>query len=154
MSQFSAVDLYMLQRLEKEAAARATKSIKAGLKYAIAETTSRPKVVKIGGKVYRYQNTGEAQKTAGSRAVFKDERLQRVTIRAPHYIFKQHYGFEGTKKDGVNMRMKPTGVIDLALQKANVLETLATEIGNIRADQVIANMSFDVNLNRKFIQNN
>lgn len=129
----SAVDLYML---EKKAGSNATRDIKKGLRYGIARTT--------------HKQSGIALETAGSRAVFKDNRLQRVTIRAPHYIFKQHYGFEGTKKNGINMRLRPTDVINYSLDQTNVLETLANEIGNIRASQVESAINFDRPDNRQY----
>lgn len=121
----SAIDLY---NLEKAVAGKATKDIRAGIRYAIAKTTNR--------------KTGEAETKSGSRAVFKDQRLQRVTIKAPHYIFKQHYGFEGTKKNGINQRLKARDTINIALDQTNVLETLADAIGNIRSEQVAAAINF------------
>jgi hypothetical protein len=121
----SAVDLY---NLEKAIASKGTKAIASAMKYAIDRTT--------------YKKSGEASRTAGSRAVFKDNRLQRLTIRAPHYIFKQHYGFEGTKKNGINMRLKPTGVLNIAVDRSNILETLADEIAQVRMSEVTSKINF------------
>lgn len=129
----SAIDLY---NLEKKAASNATRDIAKGLRYGIARTT--------------HKKTGAALETAGSRAVFKDNRLQRVTIRSPHYIFKQHCGFEGTKKNGINMRLRATDVINYSLDQTNVLDTLADEIGNIRASQVESAINFDRPDNRQY----
>lgn len=122
---FSAVDLY---NLERTAGANAAKSLRTSLRAAIAETVN-------------LSDDGEAKK-ATSRAVYKDDRLQRITIQAPHYIFKQHFGFEGRKKNGVNMRLKSTDVISMALEKSNVMETLATDLGNIRVDQIALKINF------------
>lgn len=77
----SAIDLY---NLEKRTAGKAVNAIRSGIKNAIAQTTTK--------------KSGQSLSSAGSRAVFKDNRLQRVTIKAEHYIFKQNHGFEGQKK--------------------------------------------------------
>jgi hypothetical protein len=122
---FSAIDLY---NLERKAGGNAAKILRAGLRAAIAETVNTTE-------------DGEARK-ATSRAVYKDNRLQRITIKAPHYIFKQHFGFEGRKKNGVNMRLRSTSVVSMALEKSNVLETLADDIANIRVDQFALKINF------------
>lgn len=121
----SAVDLY---NIEKAIASKGTKAISSALKFAIDRTT--------------YKKSGEAIKLASSRAVFKDNRLQRLTLRAPHYIFKQHFGFEGTKKNGINMRLKPTGVLNIAVDRSNILETLADEIAEVRLSEVTSKINF------------
>lgn len=124
----SAIDLY---NLEKAVAKEATGSLKKAFQTAINRTTNR--------------RTGEASKSASSRAVFKHERLQRVTLKAPHYIFKQHYGFEGTKSNGVNMRLRATDVLTIAVEKSGVLNTLADKIADIRGSQIIAAINFSKN---------
>lgn len=129
----SAIDLY---NLERKAGANAAKLLRAGLRYAIANTIHQT-------------SDGESRK-ATSRAVYKDDRLQRITIKAPRYIFMQHHGFEGTKKNGVNMRLKQTDVINIALDKSNVLEHLADDIANIRIDQFALKINFDRPENRKY----
>ena len=121
----SAIDLY---NLEKGLANRSTKAIRTGIRNAILATTKN--------------KSGLALNTAGSRAVFKDQRLQRITIKAQDYIFKQHYGFEGQKKNGIMMRLKATNVIARALETSNVLETLADEIAEIRLSEVTAKINF------------
>lgn len=122
-----AVDLY---QLEKQLATRTTASLRNSTRSAIQQTTNSE------------TSTGEAIKQAGSRAVFKENRLQRITIRAPHYIFKQQYGFEGVKSNGVNMRLKSTSVITQALNASNILEKLADEISEIRLSEVTAKINF------------
>lgn len=121
----SAIDFY---QLERKLANTATRSIANALKTAIDRTTQK--------------KSGTALQQAGSRAVYKQERLQRITLKAPHYIFKQHYGFEGTKKNGINMRLKPTDVLNIAINSSNALEELIDGIGEIRADQVTAKINF------------
>jgi hypothetical protein len=121
----SAIDRY---NQEKKLAGVTTRALSSGLRNAIDRTTNR--------------KTGTAVNEAGSRAVFKDQRLQRVTLRAPHYIFKQHYGFEGNKKNAIMMRLRPTDVLTKAIEQANVLETLADGIAEIRMDEVTARINF------------
>lgn len=121
----SAVDLY---NLERKAGGNAAKILRVGLRAAISET-------------FNTTAGGESRK-ATSRAVYKEDRLQRITIKAPSYIFKQHFGFEGRKKNGVNMRLKSTDVINKALLKSNVLEKLADDIANIRIDQFALKINF------------
>jgi len=121
---FSAIDLYQLEKkVGKEAANRLTNSLRGAVRY-----TTKPKV-------------GLAMKSSAS-AKYKNNRLQRLVIQAPHYIFKQHYGFEGTKSNGVQMRLKQTFVIDIALTTSNVLESLADDIGNIRMEEVTTKINF------------
>ena len=121
----SSIDLLVL---EKKAAKNATKKLGPALKFAIDRTT--------------YEKTGNAKRLAGSRAVFKDNRLQRITLRAPGYIFKQHYGFEGTKKNGITMRLKATGVLNVAVERSNVLDELINEISEARLSMVTSKINF------------
>jgi hypothetical protein len=124
----SAIDLY---NLERQLANKGTSSLKVALKNAINSTA--------GIKTFAALNT------ANSRAVYKDQRLQRITIQAPHYIFKQNYGFEGSKSNGVNMRLKKTSVIAKALDTSNILNTLADGISEIRLSQVSSLIHFSLN---------
>ena len=121
-----AVDLY---QLEKQLAGKTTTALRNSLRSAISQTTEASPM-------------GVALKQAGSRAVFKDDRLQRITIRAPHYIFKQQYGFEGKKSNGINMRLKSTSVINKALEDSRILETLADEVSEIRLTEVTSKINF------------
>jgi hypothetical protein len=121
----SAADRFLA---EKKLAGQAVTALRSGMRYAIERTTNR--------------QTGQAIKEAGSRSVFKEQRLQRLTLRAPHYIFKQHHGFEGTKKNGVNMRLKATDVLNIAIERANILETLSDGISEIRLDEVTSRINF------------
>lgn len=120
-----AVDTY---QLEKNLANKTTRVLRTAVRSAIAQTTE--------------SRSGNALQKSGSRAVFKDGRLQRFTIRAPHYIFKQQYGFEGVKSNGINMRLNSTSVINKALDDANILESVADEISEIRLSQVTSLINF------------
>ena len=122
------MDIYMLER---ELASKTTSTVKRDLKSAISATS--------------HAKTGEALKKASSRSVFKHDRLQRIAIKAPYYIFMQNYGFEGSKSNGVNMRLKETSVIAKALDTSNILNTLADGISEIRLSQVSTLINFSKN---------
>lgn len=113
---------------EKEVTGKAVKQLRSTVKDQISKTTD--------------SKSGQALRTGGAGSRFKNNRLQRITLSAPYYIFMQHYGFEGKKSNGVNQRLKATDVFTKAIQSANVLETLANEISEIRLDQVSALIKF------------
>lgn len=69
--------------------------------------------------------------------------LQRIAIQMPHYGFKQHFGFIGVKNNNVKMRLlSATNFLNDAIHANNALETLATEIGEIRGDEIISKINF------------
>ncbi len=73
----------------------------------------------------------------------KGGELQRLVIKMPHYGFKQHFGFDGVKNNGVKLRLlSNTNFINDSLKSKNALETLITEISDIRADEVISKINF------------
>jgi hypothetical protein len=119
------IDTY---QLEKNLANKTTRVLRTAVRSAISKTTE--------------SRSGNALQQAGSRAVFKENRLQRFTLRAPQYIFKQQYGFEGVKSNGVNMRLNATSVINKALKDANILESVADEISEIRLTEVTSKINF------------
>lgn len=120
----SAVDLYQLERnVGKDAAKTLTKSLRS----MISNTSNR--------------KTGEASKSRVT-SVFKNQRLDRLTIFAPHYVFKQHYGFEGSKKNNVNMRLQSTNVLNRAIQETDILNKLIDDITDIRSEEVISVINF------------
>jgi hypothetical protein len=124
----SLIDLY---NLEKQLGSKSAAALKTALKNAINST--------VGAKTFAALNA------ANARAVFKDNRLQRITIQAEHYIFKQNYGFEGSKSNGINMRLQSTDVLAKALNTSNILNTLADGIADIRLSQVTALINFSGN---------
>ena len=72
----------------------------------------------------------------------KGGELQSLVVKMPHYAFKQHYGFDGVKSNGIKLQLlSNTNFINDSLKTNNALETLVSEIGNIRADEVMANMN-------------
>ena len=89
--------------------------------------------------------------TSGNSAILKSTvlgrmngpELQRLIIKMPHYGFKNHFGFEGVKSNGIKMRLlSKQGFLSEAMEANNALETLVTEIGNIRGDEVISKINF------------
>jgi len=51
-------------------------------------------------------------------------------------------GYEGTKKNGVYQRLKATDVLSKALDKSNVLDTLADNLADLRAEAVVTAINF------------
>ena len=89
------------------------------------------------------KSTGALMK---SRVIAKKEKntdfLDRLTISSPHYGFKLNYGFEGVKSNGVQMKLKPINHLHRAVEQTSILNELATQISNIRAEEIAANINF------------
>lgn len=115
-----------LQALEKKIGKEAATKLKAAFKTTLNQS------LKI---------TGESKK-ATVTAKYKQGRLDRLTFSAPRYIFIQNYGFEGTKKNGVYQRLKATDVLNKALDKSNVLDTLADSLADLRGEAVVTAINF------------
>ncbi len=113
---------------EKEIASIAVKKLRGAVREEISKTSN--------------SRTGLALRTGGAGSKFKYGRLQRITIKAPYYIFMQNYGFEGKKSNGINFRLKATDVLSKALDSSKVLDRLADDISEIRLDQVAAIIQF------------
>lgn len=114
---------------EKEITATAVKKLRAAVREQISKTSNI--------------KTGQAIRIGGASSRFKNNRLQRIVIQAPHYVFKQNYGFEGRKSNSVNQRLKATDVFSKALDSANILEKLADDISELRIEQVTALINFN-----------
>jgi hypothetical protein len=115
--------------LEKQIGSEAASKLRNAFRSAIRETVNV---------------RGESRK-ASVTARYKQRRLDRLTFAAPYYIFMQHNGFEGQKKNGVMMRLKATDVLNKALQQSGVLENLADNIANLRGEEVIASINLPQN---------
>lgn len=124
----SAVDLYFLQQEEKKAGKEASLSLRNALKGAINRNL--------------HLDTYNAIRVANSVPKYKKERLQRLTMQAPDYVFKNNYGFEGVKSNGVNQRLKGTDLINQALDDSKVLDSLADKIATLRGDRVALAINF------------
>lgn len=93
-------------------------------------------ISKIGSQLK--ERTGDSKRDTDVRSRFSGEELAKLVIRAPRYIFIQNYGFEGVKKNGINMRLQAKRTIDQAIEESNIMDYLADNISEIRADKVIA----------------
>ena len=69
---------------EKKAAQRATRKLRREFKNILSTLT-----IKQGSQLF---------KKTGVFLKMKFDSLDHLAVVAPHYIFKQHYGFEGIKK--------------------------------------------------------
>lgn len=73
----------------------------------------------------------------------KGPELQRLVLKGPYYMFMQHFGFEGVKSNGVKMSLlSNSNFLNDVTNGDNVLQDLATEIGEIRMDEVISKINF------------
>ena len=113
-------------KLEKQAGQKAARTIRRNLKLELAGL----------------KDSGLQLKTIGTAVAMKFGQLNHITIKASTATFMQHHGFEGKKINGVRMRMKPFNHFNKVLEKGNVLEKLATEIGEIRAEEILSNIRF------------
>ena len=86
-------------------------------------------------------NSELLKSTVSSR--MKGPELQRLAIKMPHYGFKQHFGFDGVKNNGVRLRLlSATNFLNDTIKSNNALEVLATEIAEIRGEEVISKINF------------
>tara|TARA_R110002167_G_scaffold364968_1_gene588371 strand:+ start:23548 stop:23925 length:378 start_codon:yes stop_codon:yes gene_type:complete len=114
--------------LEKKAGQKAARTLSRRLKLVLGTATTK--------------QSGLMLKGAGASAVMKFGVLDNITVRATSVTFKQHFGFEGIKKNGVRMKMKPFNHFDELFNGTKALDTLADEIGAIRAEQITRNIRF------------
>ena len=113
---------------EKKAGQKAARTLSRRLKQVLATATTK--------------QTGTMLKAAGASAVMKFDSLDNITIRATSATFIQHYGFEGIKKNGVRMNMKPFDHFGKLFAGTNALEKLIDEIGEIRAEEITSKIRF------------
>ncbi len=125
------IDLFML---EKQAGTQFANRIKRNLLSSIRSKTQK--------------GTGLASKST-VKPFYKNELLERITIFTPYYIYPiLHVGFEGTKANGINARLKAREFIIDAVERGKAVEELAEIIGNQRAEVIVnrINFGFDKNL--------
>jgi hypothetical protein len=119
------VDLFML---EKQAGTQFANRIKRNLLSSIRSKTEK--------------GSGLASKST-VKPFYKSELLERITIFTPYYIYPiLHVGFEGTKSNGVNARLKAREFIVDAVERGKIVEDLADIIGNQRAEVIINRINF------------
>jgi len=111
---------------EKEIGTRATNLLRTAFKSALAQTV----------------NVQGASKKATVRSRYRYGRLDRLSFVAPYYVFMQHNGFEGPKKNGVTMRLTATDVLNKALDSSGVLNSLADDLADLRAEEVVTAINF------------
>lgn len=117
-----------LTDLEKKAGQKSARTLSRRLKLVLGTATTK--------------QTGAMLKLAGASAIMKYDSLDHIAIKATTATFKQHYGFEGIKKNGVRMSMKPFDHFTNLFNGTNALETLIDEIGDIRAEEITSKIKF------------
>jgi hypothetical protein len=126
------VDLFML---EKQAGTQFANRIKRNLLSSIRSKTQK--------------GTGLASKST-VKPFYKNELLERITIFTPYYIYPiLHVGFEGTKANGINARLKAREFIIDAVERGKAVEELADIIGNQRAEVIVNRINFGFDKNMK-----
>ena len=106
------LDLFML---EKQAGTQFANRIKRNLLASIRSKTAK---TKEGEK----KGTGLALKST-AKPIFKNGLLERITIFTPYYIYPiLHVGFEGTKANGINVRLKARDFIIDAVERGKAVE--------------------------------
>lgn len=108
---------------------KAARKLQSSLRSIIAVET-----VKTTGALMKSSVLAKKEKSTGY--------LDRLTISSPHYGFKLNYGFEGVKNNGVQMTLKPINQLHRTIEQTSILNELATQISNIRAEEIIANFNF------------
>lgn len=114
--------------LEKKAGQKAARTLRRDIKSVLGVLN-----IKSGSELF---------KNTTIKSVMKFDSLDHISIAVPHYIFKQHYGFEGIKSNGAAMSMQPYNHFTKLFDKTNALTRLADEIGGIRAEEVTNSIRF------------
>lgn len=71
--------------------------------------------------------------------------LEKITIATPYYIYPiLHVGFEGTKKNGIRQRLQARNIITDAVENGRLVELLATEVGENRAEAIVNRINFNI----------
>lgn len=116
-------------QLEKKVGQKAARTISRNLKTILATATTR--------------QTGQLLKIAGANAVMRFDSLESISIKVTPATFKQHFGFEGIKSNGVYMKMRPFDHFNLLEEKSQrALEQLIDEISDIRAEEITSKINF------------
>lgn len=124
----SAVDAYLAAKTEKDIGTEFAWRMKRNLLASIKSKTNK--------------GTGLALKST-SKAFYEDGLLDRITLFTPYYIYPiLDYGFEGTKINGVNMRLKAGRFLSDAYENGKVVRDLADLIGNERATGFMIRTAF------------
>jgi len=112
-----------LIELEKKAGQKAARTIQRNWKNILSTTTTK--------------RTGLMLSLATARANMRFDMLDSIIVSASPATFIQNYGFEGIKKNGIHMSMKPYRHFDnLFKVSESTLEKLLEEITEIRGEKV------------------
>lgn len=117
-----------LSALEKKAGQNAARSLSRNLKNILATSTTK--------------QTGLMLQKAGASVEMKFDQVNAIVIKATSATFMQHYGFEGIKKNGARMSMKPFNHFTNLFNSTNALERLIDDIGELRAEQITSKIRF------------
>lgn len=124
------LDLFML---EKQVGTQFSNKIKRNLLSSIRSKTEKGEGLALKSTV---------------KPLYKNGLLDRITIFTPYYIYPiLHIGFEGTKSNGVNARIKAKQFMIDALENGKVVEDLADVIGNQRAEVIVNRINFGFDKN-------
>lgn len=124
------LDLFML---EKQAGTQFANRIKRNLVASIRNKTNK--------------GSGLALKST-VKPFYKNNLLERITIFTPYYIYPiLHVGFEGTKANRINARLKAREFIIDAVERGKAVEELADIIGNQRAEVIVNRITFGFDKN-------
>ena len=118
-----------LTALEKKAGQKAARAISRKLK-----TNVRKAHYPLG--IDKVKNTGAMLSAVSAGARMKYDALEGIRVTASRATFIQHYGFEGIKANGKKMSLQAQGHFDFLSGKAPIIEQLADEIGNLRAEEI------------------
>lgn len=109
--------------LEKKAGQKAARSIQRNWKSILSTATTK--------------QTGVLLSLASARATMRDDSLESIAVSGSPATFKQHYGFEGIKKNGTAMSMKPFNHFGHLFSKSDrALKQLVEEIAEIRGEKI------------------
>jgi len=117
-----------LTALEKKAGQKAARTLRRNLKSILATATT--------------SQTGAMLSAVGAGIKMKHDTLDALVIKASSATFKQHYGFEGVKSNGVAMRMKPFNHFTNLFAGTKALDNLIDEIGELRAEEITSKIRF------------
>lgn len=124
------LDIFML---EKQAGTEFANRIKRNLLSSIRSKTKKGEGLALKSTV---------------KPFFKNGLLDRITIFTPYYIYPiLHLGFEGTKANGVNVRLKAKEFILDALENGKAVEELADIIGEQRTEVIVNRINFGFDKN-------
>lgn len=74
-------------------------------------------------------------------AKMRENHLQRLVLESPKHSFIHHYGFEGIRSNRRKLSLEPKDHLS-GLKQIAILNGLANEIGDIRAEEITATINF------------